>query len=76
MQILAAGRHHCGAALIHPSFLVTAAHCFLQSQYPRDYELLLGGHDLYSGQNHLILNISVHAAFKSLTPAYDIAMLK
>lgn len=68
--------HHCGATLIHPSFLITAAHCFARSHDPQDYRLLLGGHDLYSGQEHHIQNITVHAAYQTVESAYDIALLR
>ena len=76
LQIMTGGNHHCGAVLIHPSFLLTAAHCFARSQDPHDYRLLLGGHNLYSGQEYHIQNISIHASYQTVESAYDVALLR
>jgi len=34
--------HKCGASLIHPEWIVTAAHCLAFSPDPRIYRIILG----------------------------------
>ncbi|GMS83605.1 hypothetical protein PENTCL1PPCAC_5780, partial [Pristionchus entomophagus] len=77
VQLVYMGGHRCGGALIARSFVVTAAHCFARSRLPDRYTVYTGGHTSMSGQEHKVLNISVHPLFNLLWPSsFDVAILK
>lgn len=76
-QLLRDGAHLCGAALIDPSFALTAGHCVASSPDPSRYQLLVGGHVFMAGQRVQVQNISVHPLFdKFFARAYDFALLR
>lgn len=83
--------HKCGCALIDNNFVVTAAHCFSMrfmvnknihflkikfSQIPSHYRVLLGGHQIFSGESHSVKSISIHPLYQNVQNAYDIALLR
>ncbi|XP_022368207.1 putative serine protease 47 [Enhydra lutris kenyoni] len=74
--------HVCGAVLIDPLWLLSAAHCFLnKSHAPTDYQVLLGSTQLYQHTQHTrempLSRIIVHPDFEKRHPfGSDIAMLQ
>ena len=68
--------HFCGATLIAPDALVTAAHC-VEGTSPSSLNVVLGRSDLSStnGKSHRVDEIIVHPDYNSYTNESDIAIL-
>ena len=68
---------HCFAEMQSPSTIIPrSCYPFSFSRIPRRYRVMLGGHEIYSGQAHRVLSISIHPLYQIVHSAYDVALLR
>ena len=50
---------------------------FFYSRNPANYNILLGGHESGTGEEHAVQNISIHPLFNVIQPSsYDVAVVR
>lgn len=69
------GGQFCGGTLIHPRWVVTAAHC-VDSVSPDDVRVVLGQKTLQNASRSKVEKIRVHRGYDSRSLEHDIALLK
>ncbi len=76
MASLQSAGHFCGASLIAPDAVVTAAHC-VEGNSVDDFEVVVGGYDLRAdeGKRHQVAEIIVHPDYDAFRNDSDLAIL-
>ena len=73
--------HFCGASIIQPKFLLSAAHCFGGPRRVPYITALAGDHDLEESDDNReqirrVTRVSIHENYNSSTHDNDIALLE
>ncbi|XP_076336878.1 trypsin-1-like [Tachypleus tridentatus] len=72
--------HICGGSVYNKRWVITAAHCVEDLYSARGLEVLIGGHNIISGnkreQRVKVESFKIHEKYNTWTIDYDIALLK
>ncbi|XP_064632555.1 chymotrypsinogen A-like [Lineus longissimus] len=80
VSLLLAGNHGCGGTLVNSRWIVSAAHCFLQSTNPASYRVRTGEYDQRYSEgtetDYSVERIIVHQSYNGQAQDNDIAVMK
>jgi len=67
----------CGASLVAPDVVLTAAHCVADDPSPSEYQVMLGSHRLDEGGERIrVAEVRVHPGWSPRTGRNDVALVR